>query len=249
MITKEQKLEYAKRLLHGAAQYLIEKNAASSVDELSEQFLSELKATGIYKQLATQRVTDFKSHRKHVDDLVMKGISPEFVDFSNGIAEFKIKSSEEDNDLNNPGEYQMAIRFYEWNKFFDDPMLPMFRRIDRLIKGNIGLACACPSFHYHFGYQTYLKGSDIYDDEHRYLSITDPALITNPKNIGIGCKHIARLMNPYNYRLYVAPMVMKAIAEKLPNNGKSDKPNVPSAPNSKQNVYPSYKLPREMKPQ
>lgn len=249
MITNEEKLKYAEQLLRGAARYLIEKNATRSADELSDSLLTELNASGIYRQLSTQRTTDFKNNRKHVTDLVTKGISPEFVDFSNGIAEFTIKSSDEDNDPNTPEEYQMAIRFYEWNKFFDDPMLPMFRRIDKLLKGNIGIACACPSFHYHFGYQTYLKGSDIYDEEHSHFSITEPALITNPKNIGIGCKHIVRLMNPYNYRLYVAPMVMKSIAEKLPNNGKSNKPNVPSAPNSKQNVYPSYKLPREMKPQ
>lgn len=249
MITKEDKMRYAEQLLRGAARYLIEKKSNTEANEISNSLLTELDASGVFRQLTTQRASDFKNNRKHVDDLVTKGISPEFVDFSNGIAEFVIPSSDEDNDPSKPKEYQLAIRFYEWKKFFDDPMLPMFRRIDKLIKGNIGIACGCPSFLYHFGYQTYLKGSDIYDEEHSSLSITEPALITNPKNIGIGCKHIARLMNPYNYRLYVAPMVMKSIAEKLPNDGKSKKENSPSAPNSKQNVYPSYKLPREMKPQ
>ena len=56
-------------------------------------------------------------------------------------------------------------------------------------------------------------------------------------------------MNPYNYRLYVGPMVMQAIAEKLPNNGKNQAKTSPSAPTSKQKVYPNYKLPRDMKPQ
>lgn len=249
MITEEEKEKYAEKLLKGVALYILEKNKETTADVLSDMLLTELDASGIYRQMATQRNLDFKSNRKHVNDLVVKGISPEFIDFNNGIAEFIIPSSKEDNDPNTPKEYQLAIRFYEWDKFFDDPMMPMFRRIDKLLKGNIGIACACPSFIYHFGYQTYLKGSDIYDKEHSHLSITEPALITNPKNIGIGCKHLIRLMNPYNYRLYVAPMVMKSIAEKLPNNGKAKTENMPSAPNSKQHIYPSYKLPREMKPQ
>lgn len=247
MIDNETKEKYLKELLIGTLSHLLEKE---ELTEKEEMFLNELDARGIDRQITHQRATNFKSYNKHVTDLVAKGISPEFVDFNNGIATFKIASSKEDSsDIDAPKEYELAVRFYEWNKFFDDPMLPMFRRIERLVKGNLGIACGCKSFRYHFGYQTYLKGSDIYDAEHSHLSIKDPALITNPKNVGIGCKHLIRLMNPYNFRLYVCPMVMKAIAEKLPNNGKSKKKTVPSAPTSKQNVYPSYKLPREMKPQ
>jgi len=247
MITKEIKEKYLKELLAGTIKHLLEKEELSEAEEL---FLNELDARGIDRQISTQRASNFKNYNKHVTDLVTKGISPEFVDFNNGIATFTIPSSKEfSSDPDAPKEYELAIRFYEWNKFFDDPMLPMFRRVDRLLKGNLGIACGCPSFRYHFGYQTYLKGSDVYDSENSHLSIKDPALLTNPKNVGIGCKHLIRLMNPYNYRLYIGPMVMKAIAEKLPNNGKSKQETLPSAPASKQNVYPSYKLPRELKPQ
>lgn len=248
MITKEEKEQYLKQLLTGAVRYLIEKEQLKSDEDVTSILLNELDARGIDKQMVKQRTTNFKNYKKHVNDLVVKGISPEFIDFSNGIAKFKIPSSNQHTG-DGPKEYELAVRFYEWDKFFDDPMLPMFRRIDRLLKGNVGIACGCESFKYHFGYQTYLKGSDIYDQQHSQLSITTPALLTNPKNIGIGCKHLIRLMNPYNYRLYVGPMVMQAIAEKLPNNGKNQAKTSPSAPTSKQKVYPNYKLPRDMKPQ
>ena len=247
MITKELKEKYLNELLVGTLTHLLQKEVLTEKEEI---FLNELDSRGIDQQFTTQRSSDFKNHNKHVNDLIMKGISPKFVDFSNGIATFSIKSSKADDpDPDAPKEYELAIRFYEWNKFFDDPMLPMFRKIDRLLKGNLGIACGCKSFRYHFGYQTYLKGSDVYDSEHSHLSIKEPALVTNPKNIGIGCKHLRRLMNTYNYRLYVGPMVMNAIAEKLPNNGKEKQETLPGAPTSKQNVYPSYKLPRDMKPQ
>jgi len=247
MITQDKKEEYYKKFLIDLVSSLIEKKELSKEET---QLLNELNARSIDAHMSKQRNANFKGYKTHVNDLVVKGISPEFVDFSNGIAKFKIASSKADStDPKAPKEYELAIRFYEWDKFFDDPMLPMFRRVDRLLKGNLGIACGCASFKYHFGYQTYLKGSDIYDKEHGQFSIKTPAILTNPKNIGIGCKHLIRLMNPYNYRLYVGPMVMKAIADKLPNNGKNAKKTSPSAPASKQNVYPSYKLPREMKPQ
>jgi len=246
MMVQDKKDEYYNKFLSGFISFLLEKEN-KSLEEIS--LLQELNARSIDAHMSKQRNVNFKGYKKHVNDLIVKGISPEFVDFSNGIAKFKIASSKSNTtDPNAPKEYELAIRFYEWDKFFDDPMLPMFRRVDRLLKGNLGIACGCPSFRYHFGYQTYLKGSDIYDKEHEQFSIKTPAILTNPKNIGIGCKHLIRLMSPYNYRLYVGPLVMKAIADKLPNNGKNNKNTSPSKPASKQNVYPSYKLPRDMKP-
>lgn len=238
------KQDYLNSLLQGFITHLSEKTELTDEEFI---LLTELDARGIDTQMTRQRSINFNNYRKNVTDLVVKGISPEFIDFSNGIAKFEIKSSGQYKD--SPPTYEVAIRFYEWDKFFDDPMLPMYQRVNKLLKGNLGIGCGCEDFKFRFGYQTYLKGSDIYDSEHSHLSIKEPALITNPKNIGIGCKHLIRLMNPYNYRLYVAPMVMNSIAEKLPNNGKNKKKASPSAPSSKQNVYPDYKLPRDMKPQ
>lgn len=208
------------------------------IEELLEnyvkEFLTELDIKGIDRQFATQRNRNFKNHAETVADLKAKGIYPEFIDFGNGIAAFSIKSSEwkMGHGMTNT-EYTMAIRFYEWPKFYDDPQLNLVQRVNNLGKGNIGIMCSCPSFQYNYGYQSNIKKSEFYDEEHRNYWHTMPAPITNPANIGIGCKHLALLLNPYAYKLDVLPEVYRAIQEKMPNPGAGSSP---SAPNSKRNT-------------
>lgn len=197
---------------------------------IKEKILSELNIGGINKEFSRQRSTNFVNYKKHMNDLVAKGIEPEFIDFSNGVAIFKIKSATwmDKKGKADAREYQMAIRFYDWNKFFDDPTIPFVDKIKRMASGNLGIACGCDSFKAHFGYQTHIKGSEFFDDSNKNLQSTIPAPITNPTNIGIGCKHLSRLLNPYIFRGMVLPAVAKSIFEKLPKNV----PISPSAPNS-----------------
>lgn len=196
---------------------------------IKQQILKELDARGVDRQFANQRNMNFKNHAKTVRELASKGIEPKFIDFSNGIAVFKIKSSYwKSGHGDKPTEYEMAIRFYNWNQFFDDPQMTFAHRIKNLVSGNLGLSCGCNSFRYNYGYQTFIKGSELFDDDHKQFQSTTPAPKTNPQNIGIGCKHLARLMNPYFYRNIVIPDVAKNIFDKLPKKtGVS-----PSAPNS-----------------
>lgn len=197
---------------------------------IKERLLAELNIGGIDKQFARQRSINFYNYKKHMNDLVAKGIEPEFIDFSNGVAVFKIKSATwvDKKGKADSQEYQMAIRFYDWNKFFDDPTKPFADKIKKMVSGNLGISCGCPSFKAHFGYQTHIKGSEFFDDSNKQFQSTIPAPITNPGNIGIGCKHLSRLLNPYIYKGMVVPAVAKSIFEKLPKNI----PISPSAPNS-----------------
>jgi hypothetical protein len=198
---------------------------------VKEHLLTELNLKQIGGEFQKQTNMNFKSHGDKVKELIEKGIYPQFVDFANGIAVFKIKSSEWklghgfQND-----EYEMAIRFYDWDRFFDDPQLTLAQRVTNMMNGNLGVACSCPSFTYNYGYQTNIKGSELFTDEFKQYQSTMPAPITNPDNIGIGCKHLNMLLNPYALKFAWAPTIMKTIKDKLP------KPSAisPSAANSKQ---------------
>lgn len=193
-----------------------------------QQILNELDFRGIDKQFARQRDLNFKNHAKMVGELVARGVEPKFVEFANGIAKFTIKSSFWKKRKNQPSQYEMAIRFYNWNKFFDDPQAPFDLRIKEMVRGNIGMACGCDSFRYNYGFQTFIKGSELFDNNLTQFQHTKNAPTTNPGNVGIGCKHLHRLMNPYFLKLEVIPKIAKSIYEQIPQaTGAS-----PSAPNS-----------------
>lgn len=195
---------------------------------IHQQILNELDAKGIDRQFAKQRNLNFKNHAKKVAELVAHGVEPQFIDFANGIAKFKIKSSFWKKRKGQPNEYEMAIRFYNWDKFFDDPQMPFAQRINQMVNGNLGIACGCNSFKYNYGYQTFIKGSELFDNGHSQYQHDIPAQKTNPGNVGIGCIHLHRLMNPYFLRLEVIPKIAKNIFDKLPKpTGAS-----PSATNS-----------------
>lgn len=200
---------------------------------IRKQLLLELNQKGIESEFTKQYNLNFKNHKKHFDDLVVKGISPEFIDFNNGVAIFKCKSSNWNSikQTNEPTEYILGIRFFDWEKFFEDPMLSMNQRMDRLMKGNLGIGCDCDSFRYNYGYQTYIKGSMFYDEEHSDHNITKDASITNPGKIGIGCKHLHRLLNKWNYRLYIKEKVKESIIQKMQHVDYTNLTS-PSAPNS-----------------
>jgi hypothetical protein len=211
-----------------------EKKIIELVEKAIKQYLlQELDQKGIESLFMKQYNLNFKNHKKYFNDLIMKGISPEFVDFNNGVAVFKCKSATWNSvkQSNEPTEYTLGIRFFDWDKFFDDPNLSMNQRMDRLMKGNLGIGCNCNSFRYNYGYQTVIKGSMFYDEQHSNQNITAKPVQTNPSGVGIGCKHLHRLLNKYNYKLYIRQKVKETIIEKMQH---VDYTNVtsPSAPNS-----------------
>ncbi len=201
------------------------------LENVVKTYLTELNVSGIDSQFSKQRSLNFKSHSKKMQELVVQGIQPEFLDFINGVAVFKIKSASWDDKKGkaSPTEYEMAIRFYDWDKFFDDPTMTFMDKVKKMAQGNLGISCGCNSFKYNYGYQTHIKGSEFFDDSLTQFQSTMPAPITNPQNVGIGCKHLGRLLNKHTFKLMVVPVIAKSIFEKLPKNtGVS-----PSAPNSK----------------
>ena len=200
---------------------------------LKDKILLELKSNKVDSLFTKQYNMNFKNHKKYYDELVIKGISPRFIEFNNGVALFKIKSSKWNSIKRKfaPTEYELGIRFMDWHKFYDDPQLSMNARMDRLMMGELGIGCGCPSFYYNYGYQTYIKGAQFYNEEFDHANVKTPAPITNPQNIGIGCKHLARLLNKWNYRLYVRQEVKNAIIENMPQQ--MPQTYSPSAPNSK----------------
>lgn len=200
---------------------------------IKDEVLSELKIANIGALFNKQKSLNFKKHRQKYQELQSKGIRPKFKDFENGVALYTMKSAEWDQvkRKNVTTEYLLGIRFIDWNKFYDDPMMSMQARVEKLMKGNLGIGCSCPSFRFHYGYQTHLKGADFYDERFSNNAIDKKALVRNPSNIGIGCKHLDRLLNAINYRFDIKRDILNKIKSEA---GTKQSPISPSAPNSKQ---------------
>ncbi len=224
LLSREQKKQIAKKIF------------AEVVDE----FLLEYTETDAVRDFKDQNDAEFYSHPFHVQDLLDKGIQPEFKQFSNGLAVFKVKSSEWKTGVGNKDkEYFNFIYFKDWKNFFDDVTLTFPERMMRMIKGDLGFWCTCPSFWYHYSYAAHKKGADLLEPAFQQ-KIAAP--IKNPTELGIGCKHLALLFLQKTLMQEVIPKITDQVFKLINHKDGKDKKKIsmkkpvsPSAPKSKQN--------------
>lgn len=116
-----------------------------------------------------------------------KGMSPE------NTMNFIVPSS---NYAENGITYDIQVAFDDWEKYRDDDTISRHMDKARLMINNsdMRVRCSCPSFQFHYAYVTTMNDAIIDPPENR------PAPIRNPRNRGIVCKHLNRVLKtiPYN---------------------------------------------------
>jgi len=162
---------------------------------LNEQNYAQIRA-----ELDTQYSTNQVSRHRHFTDLLkeLNGF-PSFVGIKLKktpdssyvlVAEYEFRYTNSDNkDV----QYLVTVQFKEFDQILEDLNETLKVKIKKLFDGELGLHCTCKSFRYRYNYVANKKSSGIESE-------TRPAGVTNPNDIGIGCKHIALCMQPQVFK-------------------------------------------------
>lgn len=194
----------------------------------SENLISEMNYNQIQGELNTQYATNQVSRHAHFTDLLKElGGFPQFqgvsIKKSNEgdlilIAEYNFNyTNSKDQDV----EYTGTVEFKDFNQILSDLNEALKAKVDKLFSGELGLHCTCPSFYYRYNYVAGIKGSGIKQE-------LRPAPITNPNDIGVGCKHVALMMNKQVFKFIYSDVFksLKGMYDEAKKNALAKDPNL-----------------------
>lgn len=165
-----------------------------------EGILNEMNYAQIRAELEHQYAINQVSRHRHFTDLLkeLNGF-PSFVGVKikkTPLGAYVLVAEYQFSYTNSEGknvDYLVTIQFKEFNDILDNLNDTLRVKVKKLFDGELGLHCTCKSFRYRYNYVANKKSSGIEAE-------TRPAPVTNPHEIGIGCKHIALCVTPQVFK-------------------------------------------------
>jgi hypothetical protein len=133
-----------------------------------------------------------------------------------GVLTFKSSSE----TLGRPEYWVQHIQLLDWDDVLKLKGLNYFDRANLVVFGNLRVECTCPAFLYYGGRYIHTQLGTVYGkEEHRKPKIR------NPKEEGVGCKHLINVLNILPMSVTRVASLMKLLADRgdiKVNNEKSE---------------------------